>query len=68
MLESNMDSLGGFFKPVNRLYPPAGPAGGRPGAVCGRFPGEMGSIDTAGEPRVKSALEFGFKRFASPVS
>ena len=68
MLESNMDSLGGFFKPVNRLYLPAGPAGGRPEALPGRFCAEMGSIDTAGEPRVKSALEFGFKRFASPVS
>ena len=68
MSESNMDSLGGFFKPVNRLYPAAEPAGGRPGAVSGRFAAEMGSIDTAGEPRVKSALEFGFKRFASPLS
>jgi hypothetical protein len=68
MLESNMDSLGGFFKPVNRLYSPVGAGGARPVAVSGRFPAEMGSIDTAGEPRVKSALEFGFKRFASPLS
>lgn len=68
MLESNMDSLGGFFKPVNRLYLPAGPAGGRRGALRGGISAKMGSIDTAGEPRVKSALEFGFKRFASPLS
>jgi len=36
MLESNMDSLGGFFKPVNRLYLPARPAGGAPGSPPGR--------------------------------
>lgn len=68
MLESNMDSLGGFFKPVNRLYLAAGPAGGPRGALPGGISAKMGSIDTAGEPRVKSALEFGFKRFASPLS
>jgi hypothetical protein len=63
-----MDSLGGFFKPVNRLYFAAGRAGRRREAFSGRFSGETGSIDTAGPPRVKSALEFGFKRFASPLS
>jgi len=37
MLESNMDSLGGFFKPVNRLYPAAGRAGRRREVLWGPF-------------------------------
>ena len=42
MLESNMDSLGGFFKPVNRLYFAAGRAARRRDAFSGRFPGQKG--------------------------
>lgn len=37
MLESNMDSPGRFFKPVNRLYSAAGRAGGGREAFPGPF-------------------------------
>jgi hypothetical protein len=37
MLQSNMDRVRGFFKPVNRLDRAAGPPRVPPEAVSGRF-------------------------------
>jgi hypothetical protein len=42
MLESNMDSPGRFFKPVNRLYFAAGRAGRRRTGFSGPFSARIG--------------------------